>query len=179
MAPSLLYRVARWYACHTRARAEKQVNRLLRGIGVESYLPLVELQRQWADRKKCVAFPLFPGYVFAQFDLRQTHEILRTPGVVTIVRTNGYPSPLRDEEIASVRILMQGVDQTGILPSPADYLASGEAVVVTDGPFRGMRGTLLETRGPARVAVRLSGIHQAMSVELDRAVVQPTRIPRR
>ena len=36
---------AHWYACRTRARAEKQVDRLLEGAGVESYLPLVELER--------------------------------------------------------------------------------------------------------------------------------------
>ena len=31
----------------------------------------------------------------------------RTPGIVTIVRTNGYPTPLRDEEIESVRIQLR------------------------------------------------------------------------
>ena len=96
-APPELYRVARWYVCRTRARAEKQVERLLVRSGVECYLPLIEQERQWVDRRKLVAFPLFPGYVFAQFTLCQIHEILRTPGVVTILRTNGYPSPMCDD----------------------------------------------------------------------------------
>ena len=175
VAPSLLYRVARWYACRTRARAEKQVERLLARSGVECYLPLIEQERQWVDRRKLVAFPLFPGYVFAQFTLCQIHEILRTPGVVTILRTNGYPSPMRDEEIDSLRLLMEGVSQTGVVPSPADYLETGQEVVVTDGPFRGMRGVLLETRGRTRVAVGLSTIRQAISINLNRAVLQPAR----
>jgi len=63
-----LFDTLRWYACRTRARAEKRAARLLSGNGVESYLPPIERQRQWADRKKRVAFPLFPGYVFARFD---------------------------------------------------------------------------------------------------------------
>lgn len=68
-----------------------------------------------------------------------------------------------------MHLLMEGVQQTGTPPSPADYLEAGQEVVVTDGPFRGMRGVLLETCSRARVAVRLWAIHQAISVELNRA----------
>ena len=173
--PPELYRNARWYACRTRARAEKQVDRRLARSGVECYLPLMEQERQRADRKKRVAFPLFPGYIFARFNLSDIHEILRTAGVVTIVRTNGYPTPLREEELDSVRVLAEGANQTGIVPSPTDYLEPGREVVVIDGPFRGMQGVLLEMRGVARVAVRLSAIRQAMSLELNRAAVRSIR----
>ncbi len=170
-----LYKISRWYACRTRARAEKQVDRLLLAAGFESYLPLVELERQWADRKKRVAFPLFPGYVFARFRLGEIHEILRTPGVVTVLRVNGYPTPIREEELESVRRLVAGVNQTGVLPSPSDYLEEGQEVVVVDGPFKGMYGVLLEVRGRISVVVRLSAIRQAVRVQIDRRLVWPAR----
>ena len=172
-APPELYRVACWYACRTRARAEKQVGRLLSGAGFDAYLPLVERERQWADRKKRVAFPLFPGYVFARFNLTRLHDVLVTPGVVTVIRVNGYPTPVRDEELESVRILVEGANPMGVQPSPWDYLEPGQEVVVTGGPFKGMRGTLLQVRGKARVAVRLSAIRQAVAVEVDRRLVRP------
>ena len=41
--PEELFAEAHWYACRTRARAEKKVHRCLVQAGVESYLPLVEL----------------------------------------------------------------------------------------------------------------------------------------
>lgn len=170
------YKVPRWYACRTRSRAEKQVDRLFSAGGFESYLPLVELERQWADRKKRVAFPLFPGYVFARFRLVEMHEILKTPGVVTVVRVNGYPTPIREEELESVRRLVAGVNQTGVMPSPSDYLEEGEEVVVAEGPFKGMYGVLLEIKGRATVVVRLSAIRQAVRVTLDRRLVRPARM---
>lgn len=170
--PVELYRVPRWYACRTRARAEKQVDRRLAARGIESYLPLIEEIRQWADRKRRVAFPLFPGYVFARFDLRRIHEVLSTSGVATVVRVNGYPAPLRDEEIASVRILAQGVNAGEEPPTPIEYVEVGEEVVVTEGPFVGMRGVLIEERGRARVAVRLTVIRRAVSVELPRRLLR-------
>ncbi len=173
-APPGLFDTLRWYACRTRARAEKQAARLLAGNGVESYLPLIEKVRQWSDRKKRVAFPLFPGYLFVRFDLRKTHDVLSTPGIVTIVRGNGHPTPLRDEELDSVRILVTGVNAGHELPRPVEDLELGHEVVATEGPFAGMRGVLLEERGRARVVVRLSVLRQAVSVEIPRQMLRPS-----
>ncbi len=172
-APSDLFDTPRWYACRTRARAEKRADRLLAGNGVESYMPVIEQLRQWSDRKKRVAFPLFPGYVFARFDLRKTYDVLNTPGIVTIVQANGYPTPVRDEELEAVRILVTGVNAGHGLPRPVEDLELGHEVIATEGPFAGMRGVLLEERGRARVVVRLSVLRQAVSVELPRRVLRP------
>ena len=173
--PWELYSEPRWYACRTRARAEKKVDALLEGSGVQSYLPLVEQEREWADRRKRVAFPLFPGYVFARFTLGEIHDVLKVRGVVTVVRNNGHPTPVREEEINCVRKLAEGVNETGVLPLAADFLEPGQRVVVTGGPFEGMTGVLLEERGRTRVVIRVSAIRQALSVQLDRGCLRPLR----
>ena len=165
-------RNARWYACRTRGRAEKQVESRLMGAGFDAYLPVVRRERQWADRKKLVEFPLFPGYVFARFELSQVHDILATPGVATLVRLNGNLTPIRDEELRSVRRMLEGASETGLVPTAVDYLEPGDEVAVIDGPFRGMRGTLREVRGASRVVVRLSAIRQAVAVELNRKLLR-------
>ena len=171
--PPELYEVARWYVCRTRARAEKQVDRLFTRSGIECYLPLIEQERQWADRKKRVAFPLFPGYTFARFDLSGIHAILRTPGVVTVIRTGGYPDPLPDDEFESIKLLAKAANETGTVLYPVEFFQSGEEVIVTSGPFEGMIGVLIETRGGSRVAVRLSAIRQATAVELNPTELRP------
>ncbi len=171
--PPQLFHTPRWYACRTRARAEKRADRLLAGNGVESYLPLIEQVRQWSDRTKRVAFPLFPGYVFARFDLRKTYEVLNTPGIVTIVRANGYPTPVRDEELEAVRILATGVNTGQGMPELVETVTVGQEVIATEGVFAGVRGVLLEERGQTRVVVRLSVLCQAVSVELPRRVLRP------
>ena len=170
--PPELFNTAHWYACRTRARAEKAVHRSFEEQGFESYLPLVYQERQWADRKKRVAFPLFPGYVFARFTLRDTTEILRPPGVANIAQPSGYPTPVRDEELESVRRLVDGVNEKGVLPTTEDYPEAGEEVEVISGPFRGMRGTLSEVRGRSRVCLRLWPIRHAVGVDIPRSMVR-------
>ena len=46
-----------WYVIYTKSRAEKQVNQRLLEQGIETYLPLQKIIRQWADRKKRVEVP--------------------------------------------------------------------------------------------------------------------------
>jgi transcriptional antiterminator NusG len=169
--PELLEKTC-WYACRTKSRAEKKVEQRLLTAEFEVYLPVVEEERQWADRKKTVVFPLFPGYLFVRFRLAELHEVLRFPGVDSVLRPNGYPTPVRDEEFSSLRIFVDGVKKTGALPSPWDFLEPGRDVAVVSGPFRGMRGVMIEERGRARVMVRIGVLRQATSVELDRAVLK-------
>ena len=164
---------ARWYACRTRARAEKQVDRLLVGAGFETYLPLVDRHRKWADRTKRVAFPLFPGYTFARFSMGCFIDVVRTPGLVEVVGGADCPTPVRDEELEAVRRLTRGTQFTGTPPRlENDGWEPGTPVRVTEGPFRGMRGRLVEVRGATRLVVRLTAIRMAASVELKPGMVR-------
>ena len=170
--PAELYERPHWYACLTRARAEKAVARMMTLTQLETFLPLVESTRQWADRTKQVAFPLFPSYVFVRIKLSELHSVLSTPGVATVLRPNGYPTPVRDDEIESVRCLLKGMVETGEPATPVDFLTPGVEVVVESGPFKGMTGVLIERRGPARIAVKITALKQATSVEVKDGIVR-------
>jgi transcription antitermination factor NusG len=171
--PQGLHERPEWYACRTRARAEKKVDRLLGERRIESYLPLVERTRQWSDRTKRVEFPLLPGYVFARFPLNTLHEVFCTPGLVHVVQVNGYPTPVREGELESIRALVDGASRAGLEPMPHDGLLRGQDVWVVGGPLEGVRGILVELRGRTRVVVRIAAIRQAVSVEVDRSQVRP------
>jgi len=48
--------------------------------GYESFLPLYKCRRRWSDRSKEIELPLFPGYVFCQFNSLDRFPILSIPG---------------------------------------------------------------------------------------------------
>ena len=171
-APQRLYAEPHWYACRTNPRAEKKVARLLEGAGFEWFLPLIEEERRWSDRTKVIEVPLFPGYVFARFILSDLSRILDLPPISTVARPAGYPTPIRDEVMDAIRRMVEGVNETGELPRNEDYLVEGDDVMVTEGPFRGMKGLLLAARGRARVVVRVEALRQATSVEVPREQVR-------
>src|SRR5208282_2245935 len=84
-----------WYAVQTKARHERAVARYLRSQGLEEYLPLHTVQRQWSDRLKSVELPLLKGYLFCRVDPPQFKSILRAPGVCTSWAMGRDQSPCR------------------------------------------------------------------------------------
>ncbi|HEX6558510.1 MAG TPA: UpxY family transcription antiterminator [Longimicrobiales bacterium] len=175
MAPEHLFRQPHWYACYTRARHEKQVEHLLRQRGYESYLPLVPQLRQWKDRKKLVEFPLFPSYVFGRFTLKELHGILTTPGISTIVRANGYPTPIPERDILNVQRFAQAISQTGIETAQRPFLVEGQWVKVMEGPFEGVEGVVIEQRGRKRVLVGVEAIGQGLEIDIDTRLLKPIK----
>lgn len=175
--PQHLYSAPHWYACRTAPRTEKKAARLLEGAGFECYLPLVEQERQWSDRKKVVAEPLFASYIFSRFPLSELGAVLRQPTINSVARPSGYPTPIRDEVMASVKSMVAGVNETGIAPTAEDYLVTGDAVAVEDGPFQGMKGVLMEERGSSRVVVHIDALRHASGVEVARSSLRRLKTP--
>jgi transcription antitermination factor NusG len=158
-----------WYALRTRSRHEKRVREELEARGIEPFLPLVERWRQWKDRRKRVAFPLFPGYCFARFPRTSRVAVLTIPGVVQILGNQDGPVPVPESEIEAVRRLAEST-----LPyDPHPYLTQGMPVEVIRGPLAGLRGLLLRKGARARLVIGVSLIHQGASVELDAHDVVP------
>jgi transcription termination/antitermination protein NusG len=167
----------RWYACYTRARAEKRVERLLQERGFETFLPLIPRMSQWKDRRKRVEWPLFPSYVFGRFALDDTYRVLSVPGVVTLVKVNGRPVPVDDAELNNVRRFAAALQDGDVAPEPRPYLSEGDTVEVVDGPFCGVRGTVVERRGRRRVLVGLKAIGQGLEVDIDTRLLKTIPSP--
>ncbi len=52
-----------WYVLFTMSKLEKKINYSFQQQGIESFLPLHKIIRQWSDRKKKLDVPLFPNYI--------------------------------------------------------------------------------------------------------------------
>jgi transcription antitermination factor NusG len=135
--------------------------------GIESYLPLIPRQRQWKDRKKIVPFPMFPSYVFGRFAIADVHSVLTTPGLSTIVRTQGQPTPIAEDELRNVRLLAEAIARTGVEPETRPLIVDGQKVRVSDGPFEGVEGIVIESRGRKRVLVGITAIGQGLEIDID------------
>jgi len=65
-----------------------------------------------------------------------------------------------------------GVNAGDGMLKPWDYIEVGQEAIVTEGPFSGMRGLLVEQRRQARVAVGFLALGQAVTVELPREILR-------
>jgi transcriptional antiterminator NusG len=158
-----------WYAIWTRSRHEKLVREQLLHKHVEVFLPTITKWSRWKDRKKQIDWPLFPGYCFVRFDAADRLPILKCDGVVTLVGTDGHPSPIPALEIEGIRQLIE----SELAFDPCPLIKEGMMVEVKAGPLKGVVGRLVRKGSRARLVLSVDLIGQAVSVEVDAADVKP------
>jgi len=152
-----------WYAVQTLSRHEKLVRDQLERRNVEHFLPTVTRFNQWTDRKKSIELPLFAGYCFARLSLADRLIVLQSKGVVRFVSCAGQPEPILDEEIDSLKKLVNSSSQFVCHP----YLKEGMFVEVISGPLRGIKGRLVREARCARLVLSVTLIQRAVALEID------------
>jgi len=161
-----------WMAVWTRPRAEKAVARVLEERSVEHWLPLVTARRQWSDRRREVELPLFPGYLFARLPLTGWSNLLRLPGVLTVVKSGRQPALIREHQMADLRLAINRLlSGNEVLEVEQDF-GPGDRVRVVDGPMAGLVGVVREMRGKRRLLVGFEQIGRALSVSIGAADVE-------
>lgn len=152
-----------WFVAHTRSRQEKALARYLEPLEVPFYLPVREKRTVGKERVRISYLPLFPGYVFLRGGSAERLAALRSNLVVRVLEAPDQG--LIAGELAQLRALQ--LSGASLEPLPA--FVPGDRVRVTEGPFRGHRGTVLREQGRFRLIVSISMLRQSVAVELDRA----------
>ena len=98
-----------WYALYTRSRHEKQVDAMLRRMALETYLPLRRTWSRRQDRRVTVELPALPGYLFVRCTLygEVRAQIKKAPGVIRVVENAGSACVIPEDEIQSLRKLLE------------------------------------------------------------------------
>jgi transcription antitermination factor NusG len=160
-----------WFVIWTEPRAEKRVESRMAAQGFEPWLPKVTERRKWSDRWRDVVLPLFPGYLFARGSLAQLYAVLRTPGVVTVVKSAGRPALLSDGFVNSLR---RAIETPGVAPAPVTEniaYAVADEVIVRDGPLAGLRGVVQEVRGARRLVIWIEEIGRGVAFTIGSSLV--------
>lgn len=165
----------RWFVVWAESRAEKKVEKRLAALGLVPWLPVVTERHRWSDRWRDVEIPLFPGYLFAQASKADWHQILRTPGVLTVVREGGKPALLAD---SFVRGLRDAIGREGAAPEAVseemDY-TPGDEVIVQEGVLQGVRGIVRERRNGRQLVVWVAEIGRGVAFTIGAALVKVAR----
>ncbi len=153
----------KWYALYTRYRHEKRVEYQLKQKGIETYLPMRRILRQWSDRKKWIAEPLFRCYVFVCTDTIGRFEAIQSHGAVRIISFGGKPAIVEEKEIEYIKSILSE------FPNAKSYnkIPVGTRVKICRGPLAGVEGILTELRNKNRMIVFLDSINRGVYFNVD------------
>ncbi|HLJ27920.1 MAG TPA: transcription termination/antitermination NusG family protein [Candidatus Angelobacter sp.] len=154
-----------WYALRTKPRQEKRAFLNLAAWGIETFVPWVDLRG-----KSSAIAPLFPGYIFARFDICQLlHKISFTRGVSHVVSFGGIPAIVEEDVIATIR---SRTDENGVARILCD-VKPGDVVMVDAGPLRNLIG-IFERELPEseRIEVLLTTIAYSARIKISKSEVR-------
>ena len=154
----------KWIAVRSKPRSEKIVSIELSKKNIESFLPVVKKRQQWSDRKKWVEFPLFPSYLFAKIELKDSIYILNTHGVSTIVKFGDRVITIDDKVVNSIKLALKGEYDL----HPMKYFTIGDRVSVIDGPMKGAIGIVdNKYKNENRLVIKIEALQQAITVHIN------------
>ncbi|HSJ57251.1 MAG TPA: transcription termination/antitermination NusG family protein [Anaerolineae bacterium] len=152
-----------WYALYTKPHKERQVEGLLQGRGIETYLPTVLRKVRRRDRPDRVIY--FPCYMFARIDFDQVpaSSVEWMPGMRRIVRFGPSPAVVPEELVEVVRERLGDVQQVSY-----GKFKKGDRVRIESGPMRDLVAIFDQPMSSAdRVRVLLEVMGRLTVVELD------------
>ncbi|WP_438482819.1 transcription termination/antitermination NusG family protein [Oleiharenicola lentus] len=150
----------RWFACHTKPRAEKKFAALMKQIKFEHYLPLIQSVRKYGEQTKTFTKPLFPSYVFTRIEPANKNQIYQQDLLVRALIVENEAQFL--QQIETVRI----VCASGLEAAMHPLVKKGTHVRVRGGPLNGLEGYVDDPTNPQGIVVSVDVLRQGLLVRL-------------
>jgi len=148
-----------WYVINTKPKKEEVAKNYLSAKGIEIFNPRLETVS--AKKIKQILKPLFPGYIFGNFDLDKDYNLIRWGvGVKNIVGFGGQPEPLCNE---CIEIIKNRSNEHGII-SRITHLKPNDKIRIASGPLKDFQGIFKDW----------ISVNQRVKVLLDIIGFQPT-----
>ncbi len=125
--------------------------------------PIITLEKIVRGKRTTVSEPLFPNYLFVEFDPERIHTttISATRGVSHFVRFGALPTQI---PLQVIEELQAHSDEHYVDPETPQ---PGDTVLITDGVFEGLHAIYTEPDGEARSMLLLNLINKQVNQSID------------
>jgi len=152
-----------WKVLYVKSKYELKVEQHLNLLGVEHYLPKVQVIKKWSDRIKKMLVPAFPSYLFVRIEEKDRNKVFAVKGVLRYVRHENGDAVLKDEDLNLIRN-----SQSNLVPESLQSLKKlkGQMIRIKTGLLAGKTGLLVNLLGKKFVQLRLETIAMEFLIEL-------------
>lgn len=153
-----------WFLLQTKSKQENRAVENLERQGVDSFCPMIRVEKLSRGSRVVKQEALFPGYLFVHFDQESVSSttVRSTRGVSHFVTSAGAPVKVPESLISQLRQRTDPDNEETVssLPRKGDWLQ------IVDGPFRGLNAVFSQPDGTQRAIVLINLLNQQVSASL-------------
>ncbi len=162
-----------WYCVRAQTKREHIAAEHLRDIGgLDVFCPRIRYRKATRRGKIWWMEPLFPGYLLVRFRLSEMERAVTfSQGVRGLVKFGSDVPSIPDSLVETLREEVRSrshsaTDDDSMTVSPV--LEVGEEVEIANGPFQGMRGSVVSVvPATERVKILLEFLGQKQAIDID------------
>lgn len=160
-----------WFTIYTKPAKEDSVAEQLRNAGLHVLNPKVKLRKFYKGKIVEKIEPLFPNYIFAEFDLMRYHRMVKYTRGVRYIIFRDRPVELPDFVVTELR---NRTDSDGVVKIESGKLNPDDRVVIKYGPFKDFYGIFeRELNREERVLILLEILNAR--IEIDKCMIEKIR----
>lgn len=168
-----------WFCVRTKPKSEHLAARHLQGFANldEVFCPRIRYEKSTRRGKVWFIEALFPGYVFARFDLaNDLRAVNAASGVTGVLKFADQYACIADAEIAELR--REFPEEENAIRVIAPVIQEGDEVILTEGAMSGLKTVVTKIlSGQDRVRVLLEWLGQEREAEVSlRSLSRPGEI---
>ncbi len=161
-----------WLVAYVKMHHERKVRERLDSLGIENFLPIQKVLRQWSDRKKMIEKVVIPMMIFVRVSPDERKTVLTTPSVLSFMMLRGTRKHaiIPDKEMQMFRFMLDSSD--GDITIESELPNIGDRVRIIKGPLMGLEGTLIASeKGKMRFTLQLNQLISA-TVHVEQSYVE-------
>lgn len=153
-----------WFLLQTKSKQESRAVDNLERQGVNSFCPMIRVEKLSRGSRVVKQEALFPGYLFVNFDQESVSSttIRSTRGVSHFVTSAGAPVRVPESLISQLMLRTDPDNEETVSSLPS----KGDSLQIVDGPFRGLNAVFSQPDGDQRAIVLINLLNQQVTTSL-------------
>jgi transcription antitermination factor NusG len=159
----------KWFAVYTKYKSEKEVARRLTRKGIECYVPVNQVMRQYTRKRKILDLPLINCYVFVKITKDEYVPVLETEYVIKFIHFAKNLISIPESEIVLLRRICQEATD---IETDSIAFQRGKPVEIISGNLTGINGRLVSDLGK-NFLIELQYVGIGLRIEVDPKLLKP------
>ena len=118
---------------------------------------------------------MLSGYVFVNIDITsiEKEKTVSHPSVFGFIKFEGKEAPIKSRDIE----ILKSIELTGYdVTQEAEQLKVSDVVTITQGPLKGLEGSVIKIQDEEYVSIELMSIKQNIKVKIPKQILQIKKV---